>query len=248
MNSRVAINGFGRIGRSVFRILCDHPSIEVVCINDIFKNEALAYLLKYDTVMGTLKQDVTYDDHALYVGGKKILMTSVRNPAEAKWKELGIDVVIESTGIFTARADLEKHLHHVGVRTTVKRSRESSNARGDCSIHTCKSTGNDTCRERRRVQFVVRMQDQCDIKHPSFICLGLFAAEHIKKVFGDRKALVRSDYFLTIADTVPGGSDGADLPRDLGSGLVRVLPISTVAVLIVKIERADSRPKNIHRI
>ena len=95
---------------SVFRILCDHPSIEVVCINDIFKNEALAYLLKYDTIMGTLKQDVTHDDHALYVGGKKILMTSVRNPAEAKWKELGIDVVIESTGIFTARADLEKHL------------------------------------------------------------------------------------------------------------------------------------------
>ena len=110
MNIRVAINGFGRIGRSVFRILCDHPSIEVVCINDIFKNEALAYLLKYDTIMGTLKQDVTHDDHALYVGGKKILMTSVRNPAEAKWKELGIDVVIESTGIFTARADLEKHL------------------------------------------------------------------------------------------------------------------------------------------
>jgi glyceraldehyde 3-phosphate dehydrogenase len=60
--------------------------------------------------MGTLKQEVTHDDHALYVGGKKILMTSVRNPAEAKWKELGIDVVIESTGIFTARADLEKHL------------------------------------------------------------------------------------------------------------------------------------------
>jgi glyceraldehyde 3-phosphate dehydrogenase len=82
----------------------------VVCINDIFKNEALAYLLKYDTIMGTLKQEVTHDDHALYVGGKKILMTSVRNPAEAKWKELGIDVVIESTGIFTARADLEKHL------------------------------------------------------------------------------------------------------------------------------------------
>jgi len=91
MNIRVAINGFGRIGRSVFRILCDHPTIEVVCINDIFKNEALAYLLKYDTIMGTLKQDVTHDDHALYVGGKKILMTSVRNPAEAKWKELGID-------------------------------------------------------------------------------------------------------------------------------------------------------------
>ena len=68
MNIRVAINGFGRIGRSVS---ASCATIEVVCINDIFKNEALAYLLKYDTIMGTLKQDVTHDDHALYVGGKK---------------------------------------------------------------------------------------------------------------------------------------------------------------------------------
>jgi glyceraldehyde 3-phosphate dehydrogenase len=110
MSIRVAINGFGRIGRSVFRILSEHQGIEIVCINDIFKNEALAYLLKYDTVMGTLKETVIYDDQALYVGGKKVLMTSVRNPAEAKWRELGIDVVVESTGKFTKRAELEKHL------------------------------------------------------------------------------------------------------------------------------------------
>jgi glyceraldehyde 3-phosphate dehydrogenase len=110
MSIRVAINGFGRIGRSVFRILSEHQGIEVICINDIFKNEALAYLLKYDTVMGTLKEKVTYDDQALYVDGKKVLMTSVRNPAEAKWADLGIDVVVESTGHFTRRADLEKHL------------------------------------------------------------------------------------------------------------------------------------------
>src|SRR5262249_31799957 len=109
MNIRVAINGFGRIGRSVFRILCEHPTIEVGCINDIFKNEGLAYLHKDDPVWGPHKQDVTNDDQVLYVGGKKFLMTSERNPADAKWKELGIDVVIESTGIFTARADLEKH-------------------------------------------------------------------------------------------------------------------------------------------
>ena len=110
MSIRVAINGFGRIGRSVFRILSEHKGIEVVCINDIFKNEALAYLLKYDTVMGTFKENVTFDDQALYVDSKKVLMTSVRNPADAKWRDLGIDVVVESTGIFTKRADLEKHL------------------------------------------------------------------------------------------------------------------------------------------
>lgn len=110
MSMRVAINGFGRIGRSVFRILSDHPDMEVVCINDIFENEALAYLLKYDTVMGTFPKSVTFDAQALYIDTKRILMTSIRDPAQALWKDLDIDVVVESTGIFTSRSDLEKHL------------------------------------------------------------------------------------------------------------------------------------------
>jgi glyceraldehyde 3-phosphate dehydrogenase len=110
MTIRVAINGFGRIGRSVFRILSDHQDIEVVCINDIFENEALAYLLKYDTVMGTFNKQVTFDEQALYVDGKRVLMTSLRDPAQAAWKELAIDVVVESTGKFTTRQELEKHL------------------------------------------------------------------------------------------------------------------------------------------
>ncbi len=110
MSVRVAINGFGRIGRSVFRILANHPSIEVVCINDIFQIEALAYLLEYDTVMGRFEKKVTYDKEALYIDGKKVAMTGVKDPAQAPWKEMKIDVVVESTGIFTKRADLEKHL------------------------------------------------------------------------------------------------------------------------------------------
>jgi glyceraldehyde 3-phosphate dehydrogenase len=110
MTVRVAINGFGRIGRSVFRILSDHQDIEVVCINDIFENEALAYLLKYDTVMGTFDKQVTFDEQALYVDAKRVLMTSLREPAQAAWKDLAIDVVVESTGKFTTRKDLEKHL------------------------------------------------------------------------------------------------------------------------------------------
>ena len=110
MTVRVAINGFGRIGRSVFRILSDHQDIEVVCINDIFENEALAYLLKYDTVMGTFNKQVTFDEQALYVDGKRVLMTSLRDPAQAAWQDLAVDVVIESTGKFTTRQELEKHL------------------------------------------------------------------------------------------------------------------------------------------
>jgi glyceraldehyde 3-phosphate dehydrogenase len=94
----------------VFRILSDHPDIEVVCINDIFENAALAYLLKYDTVMGTFPKSVTFDDRSLFVDRKPILMTSIKDPAQAPWQALDIDVVVESTGIFTSRTELEKHL------------------------------------------------------------------------------------------------------------------------------------------
>lgn len=114
MSIRVAINGFGRIGRSLFRILQSRADcqsdIEVVAINDIFNTDALAYLLKYDTVMGTFNKTVTHDDQALYVDGKKIIMLKHKEPAKIPWGELGIDVVIESTGRFTTRAELEGHL------------------------------------------------------------------------------------------------------------------------------------------
>jgi glyceraldehyde 3-phosphate dehydrogenase len=110
MATRVGINGFGRIGRSVFRILSERDDINVVCINDLFENEQLAYLLKYDTVMGIFKKDVSATDDALYVGDQKVAMTEHRDPAAIPWKDLAVDVVIESTGVFRERAPLEKHL------------------------------------------------------------------------------------------------------------------------------------------
>ena len=110
MTTRVGINGFGRIGRSVFRILSERDDINVVCINDLFENEQLAYLLKYDTVMGIFKKEVTATDDTLYVGDQKVVMTEHRDPAAIPWKDLGVDVVIESTGVFRERAPLEKHL------------------------------------------------------------------------------------------------------------------------------------------
>ncbi len=110
MATRVGINGFGRIGRSVFRILSERDDINVVCINDLFENEQLAYLLKYDTVMGIFKKEVKATDDALYAGDQKVVMTEHRDPAAIPWKDLGVDVVIESTGVFRERAPLEKHL------------------------------------------------------------------------------------------------------------------------------------------
>jgi glyceraldehyde 3-phosphate dehydrogenase len=107
---RVGINGFGRIGRTVYRILLGHPRIEVVAINDLFPNDQLAYLLKYDTVMRVLPQEVRTDDERMYVDGKSALMTAERDPAAIPWGELGVDVVVEATGVFRDRAKLTGHL------------------------------------------------------------------------------------------------------------------------------------------
>jgi glyceraldehyde 3-phosphate dehydrogenase len=107
---RVGINGFGRIGRSVFRILADREDVSIVAINDLFENEQLAYLLKYDTMMRVFPKEVTFDADAMYVDGKKIVMTAERDPAAIPWGALGVDIVIESTGVFTKKAQLEKHL------------------------------------------------------------------------------------------------------------------------------------------
>ena len=110
MSIRVGINGFGRIGRSVFRILLEREGIDVVAVNDLFDNEQLAYLLKFDTVMGVLDSDVSVDGDVMSVNGLEVAMTEERDPAEIPWGELGVDIVIESTGVFRFREQLEKHL------------------------------------------------------------------------------------------------------------------------------------------
>jgi len=110
MAIQVGINGFGRIGRSVFRILSGRDDIRIVAINDLFENEQLAYLLKYDTVMGVFRKDVKTDTDTMYIDGAQIAMTAHRDPTDIPWKELGAHIVIESTGVFSDRASIEKHL------------------------------------------------------------------------------------------------------------------------------------------
>jgi glyceraldehyde 3-phosphate dehydrogenase len=107
---RVGINGFGRIGRTVYRILSDRDDVEVAIVNDLFPNEQLAYLLKYDTVMRVFPKEVAADDEFMYVDGKKIRMTAERDPTRIPWGEEKVDVVVESTGVFTSREKLGKHL------------------------------------------------------------------------------------------------------------------------------------------
>jgi glyceraldehyde 3-phosphate dehydrogenase len=110
MSVKIGINGFGRIGRSVFRILADRHDVEVVGINDLFENQQLVYLLKYDSVMRVFPKQVTADDEYMYVDGSKIAMTAEKDPAQIPWGELGADIVIESTGVFARKEALQKHL------------------------------------------------------------------------------------------------------------------------------------------
>ena len=107
---RIAINGFGRIGRAVFRIAETLPNVEVVAINDLFDNAALRYLLTYDTVMGRFEGGVTIEDNELVTPGTRARMLSERSPADLPWGELGIDAVVESTGVFRSREQVSMHL------------------------------------------------------------------------------------------------------------------------------------------
>ncbi|KAK1178402.1 MULTISPECIES: type I glyceraldehyde-3-phosphate dehydrogenase [Streptomyces] len=111
MTIRVGINGFGRIGRNYFRALLDQGAdIEIVGVNDLTDNATLVHLLKYDTILGRLKQAVSHTDDTITVGNQTFKTFAERDPAKLPWAELGADIVIESTGIFTKRDDAAKHL------------------------------------------------------------------------------------------------------------------------------------------
>jgi len=111
MTIKVGINGFGRIGRMVFRAAAKHfEDIEIVGINDLLEPEYLAYMLKYDSVHGRFNGDVSVDGNTLIVNGKRIRLTAVKDPAELKWGEIGADIVVEATGLFLTAETGQKHI------------------------------------------------------------------------------------------------------------------------------------------
>jgi glyceraldehyde 3-phosphate dehydrogenase len=110
MAIKVGINGFGRIGRNIMRAALGHDDLEFVAVNDLTSAQTLAHLLKYDSVLGNLTADVTSRDGAISVNGKEFKVLSAKDPAQLPWKDLGVDIVFESTGKFTKRDDAAKHL------------------------------------------------------------------------------------------------------------------------------------------
>lgn len=110
MSVRIGINGFGRIGRNVFRVISKRNNIDVVAINDLADTKSLAMLLKYDSIHGRFDGSIQIKENALMVNGKEVRLLMEKDPARLPWKSLDVDIVIESTGIFTSRADCSKHL------------------------------------------------------------------------------------------------------------------------------------------
>lgn len=111
---KIAINGFGRIGRNVFKIAFERPGVEIVGINDLTSPETLAHLLKYDSTYGVYNKSVEVKDDTIVIDGKVIKITAIRNPQELPWADLGVDVAIESTGVFrSAESDKGGYLDHI---------------------------------------------------------------------------------------------------------------------------------------
>ncbi|MDG5815133.1 type I glyceraldehyde-3-phosphate dehydrogenase [Chitinispirillales bacterium ANBcel5] len=106
----IAINGLGRIGRASLKIIMDNPQLELVAVNDLLPSENLAYLLKYDTVYGRYQKEVSGEGDSINIGGKSIKLFNIKNPVELPWKDLGVDIVLECTGIFSKKDQLQMHL------------------------------------------------------------------------------------------------------------------------------------------
>ncbi len=126
MAVKVGINGFGRIGRNVLRAGVNNPNIEFVAVNDLFPTNTLAHLLKYDSTLGILDADVKFTDNSIIVNGKEIKVTKEKDPANIPWGKLGVDIVIESTGIFTDGEQAKKHIQAGAKKVII-----SAPAKGD---------------------------------------------------------------------------------------------------------------------
>jgi glyceraldehyde 3-phosphate dehydrogenase len=123
---RIAINGLGRIGRAAFKLLMSDPELEIVAVNDVVPAYQLAYLLNFDSVYGKLENRVSNDDYNLYFNGRQVRVLNQRDPSQLPWREMGIDIVLECSGKYTRRDELQKHID-AGARRVLLSAPSKSN-------------------------------------------------------------------------------------------------------------------------
>lgn len=214
---RVGINGFGRIGRSTFRLAMDHPHIEIVAVNDLVPPFNLAYLLKYDTIHGVCKKQISHDDRFLLVDGKKIEVFAERDPAKLQWKKEGVDYVIESSGHFTDKAEAEKHLIAGAKRVVI-----SAPAKGDVPTFVM---GVNHHKYNPKTDKVVS-NASCTTN-----CLAPLVKVLVDH-FGVEEGLMTTVHAATASQPIHDGPSHKDL-RGGRSGMLNIIPSSTGAAKAV---------------
>lgn len=210
---RIAINGFGRIGRAALKVIMNIPELEVVAVNDIMSIDNAAYLFRYDSVYGKIGKEVKVEGDHLIVGDSKIQFLTERDPARLPWKKLEIDVAIESTGLFTKREDAEKHIH-AGAKTVVISGPTKS----------------------KDTPTVVHGVNTADGKTAIFSCASCTTnnvgpvMEILDRRLGIRKAILSTIHAYTASQLLVDGPSKKE-PRMGRGGAVNLIPTSTGAAV-----------------
>lgn len=212
MKTRVAINGFGRIGRNAFKIAFDRTDLDIVAINDLTDTKTLAHLLKHDTNYGAYDSAVKFDEKHIYVDDKKIEVLSVKDPAELPWKEKEVDIVIESTGLFTDPAKARAHIL-AGAKTVVI----SAPAKGEGSNTIVLGVNDDDLKKGGEIINTASCTTNCITP----------VANVIESAFGIEKAMMTTVHSYT-ADQQLQDSPHKDLRR-ARSAAENIVPTSTGA-------------------
>ncbi len=212
---KIAINGFGRIGRAAFKIALANPDIEVVAINDLGDVENLAYLLRYDSVYGRYSESVEVQEGTLVVGGKSVKVLQEKDPAQLPWGTLGIDVVIESTGVFTERDKATAHLtggaKHVIITAPTKSEDVPTVVLG---VNDKDLAGND---------IVSNASCTTNCAAPMIAVLN--------NVFGVEKAILTTAHAYTATQLIVDGPGGKGDFRRGRAGAINIVPSSTGAAI-----------------
>jgi len=218
--ARIAINGFGRIGRTFFRMAFDHPDFEIVAINDLGNLESLAYLLRYDTVYGHFQGEVAVSEGGLIVNGKKIAFLSEKDPKALPWSDKGVDIVVESTGFFTSyegsKAHLDAGAKRVVITGPVKDDPAQAGVTGatvlmgvnDASLSSCTITSNASCTTNATSPLIGILND----------------------AIGIEKAILNTTHAYTASQALVDGPSKKDL-REGRAAAQNIIPSSTGAAV-----------------
>lgn len=211
--ANIAINGFGRIGRSFFRAAFGDKDFHIVAVNDLMDTKTLAYLLKYDSVYGRYGKDVAPQEHSLVVDGKEIKVFAEKEPVRLPWKDLGIDVVVESTGFFTSGEKAKVHLDAGAKRVVI-----TASASGD--VTTALIGVNDTLFQEGKNPISANASCTTNASAP--------VMQILKENFGIKKAFLQTVHGYTATQKLVDGPDSKDVRRGRAAA-VNIVPSSTGA-------------------